>query len=110
MSNQSLVTKDQREFMFKTTKARKGCCYFCGKKWKEDKDQPNTCANCKRLKDNLFCPMVFDNCRICNRRIIIATGEQPLHKKQGYCTIRCAGEWTLGTSDAMPYQEMMVYG
>lgn len=107
---QYLVTKKEKKLMLKTTKGKKGCCYFCGKKWKGVKNNVDVCIHCLRMRDNLFCPMLFENCRICNRKIIIATGYQPIHKKQGYCTLRCAGEWTQGTSDTIPYNEMMVYG
>lgn len=105
--NQQLVSSKEEKLMRKTTKGRKGYCYFCSKKRKEEN---GVCAYCRREEGNQYCPMEIGSCRICNRLVIIATGYQPLHKKQGYCTLRCAGEWTQGTSDAMPYQEMMMYG
>lgn len=89
-------------------------CYFCDsiQEFNEYKTGGDSiiCKNCGKIEGELYCPMIFDNCRICNNRIIIATGEQPKYKKNGYCSQRCAGEWTLGTSDSLPYWEMLQLG
>lgn len=68
-------------------------CYFC------DKITKNVCQECGKIDGELYCPLIFDNCRICNKRIIIASGEQPNYVKNRYCSNYCAGEWTHGLND-----------
>jgi len=74
-------------------------CYFCGSKQKFESKGKNTCTKCGKIDGELYAPFIKDECRICNTMIWIAVGEQPSFTKNGYCSPRCAGEWSLGTSD-----------
>lgn len=70
-------------------------CYFCGFENDFESDgRKETCSKCGKIDGELYAPMTFDNCRICNIRIIIATGDQPDYLKNGWCSARCAGEET----------------
>ena len=70
-------------------------CYFCASEQEFNRQGDNLiCVKCGKIEGELYCPLTFDNCRICNLRIIIATGEQENFIKNGYCSLRCAGEET----------------
>ena len=66
-------------------------CHFCNSF--QEFDKKKTCK-CGKIEEELYCPITFDDCRICNARIAIATGQQEPFLKNGYCSLRCAGEET----------------